>query len=100
MVADLAPGAFQSLPRNLTVVGSELFFDANFNGIGRELNHGRHLDSFTATEDLAWVCLGCGIAARAVELAEGWVRAHPEHEACRLMRDEIVRWAKTAMQKA
>jgi len=58
-----------------------------------ELNYAEHPESFTANEDLAWGCLEMGQKARAVRLAEAWHEGHPEHEAGRLMRNEIVRRA-------
>ena len=59
-----------------------------------ELNYQEHPDNFTATEDLAWGCLSMDRLDRAVKLAEAWFAAHPDHEAGRLMRNEIVRRAK------
>ncbi len=59
-----------------------------------ELNHAENPDSFVANENLAWGCFSMERFERAVELAEEWVAAHPEHESGRLMRDEIVRKAE------
>ena len=38
-------------------------------------------------------CLDMGHLDRAIKLAESWVAANPDHEAGRLMRNEIVRRA-------
>ncbi|MGK0203974.1 MAG: hypothetical protein ACI9S9_003054 [Planctomycetota bacterium] len=52
-----------------------------------------HPESFTATEDLAYGCLEMDQKKRAVELADGWVAAHPDHKAGGLMHAEITRRA-------
>ena len=45
-----------------------------------ELNFEEHPDSFAGTEDLAYGCSDRGDEQRALELAEAWLRKHPDHK--------------------
>lgn len=45
-----------------------------------ELNFKEHPDSFAGTEDLAYGSRDLGDGQRALELAEAWLRKHPDHK--------------------
>ena len=54
-----------------------------------ELNFAEHPGTFVATEDLAWGSQLTGDHERAIELAERWVAAHPDHETGRRLLSDL-----------
>lgn len=53
-----------------------------------QLNFDEHPDEYVPTESLAWASRSLGDSERALELAEAWVDAHPDHElGLRLLSD-------------
>lgn len=53
-----------------------------------QLNFDEHPDEYVPTESLAWASRALGDSERALELAEAWVDAHPDHElGLRLLSD-------------
>jgi len=54
-----------------------------------QLNYEEHPDEYTAVESLAWANESVGNHERAVELAEVWLRLHPDHELGRRLLTDL-----------
>ena len=54
-----------------------------------ELNYEEHPEAFVANEDLAWGSELTGDHERAMQLAETWAAAHPNHESGRRLLDDL-----------